>query len=83
MLDLVPTNPELLLYLGQALHIVTVVLQSQLGCLQVEANAEAPSTFGHETEWLKIKMHLAQTLLLHPFAINLYLNVVSVVPTFV
>ena len=47
MFDLVPTNSELLLHLGQALHIVAVVLQSQLGSLQVEADAEAPSIFGY------------------------------------
>ena len=48
MLSLVPTNSQLLLYLGQALHILAIVLQSQLRFLQVEADAEVPSTFGYE-----------------------------------
>ena len=80
MLYLVPTNPELLLYLGQALHIVAVVLQSQLGCLKVEADAEVPSTFGHELDWLICKSLLAQRLVLYPLliAIDFYYHVFAV-----
>ena len=75
--SLVPTNPKLLLYLGQALHIVAVVLQSQLGCLQVEADAEVPSPFGHELKWLTCKSLLAQRLVVYPLlllAIDVYWN---------
>ena len=79
MLDLVPTNPQLLLYLGELLHIVAVVLQCQLSRLQVEAYAEVPSTFSHELEWLTCKSLLAQRLVFDPvlifvFAIDLYPN---------
>ena len=75
MLNLVPTNLQHLLYLGQLLHIVAVVLQSQLGRLQVEADAEVPSKFSHEFEWLTCKTLLAQRLILYqllPFAIDVY-----------
>ena len=59
MLSLVPTNFQLLLNLGQLLHIVAIVLQSQLGCLKVETDDEVPSTFGHELEGLNCKSLLA------------------------
>ena len=78
MLDLVPTNLQHLLYLGELLHVVTVVFQSQLSSLRVETDAEVPSTFGHELNWLSFKALLAQGLVFYrvlPFAINLYLNV--------
>ena len=65
MLDLVPTNLQHLLYLGQALHIVAVVLQGQLGSLQVTTDAEVPSTFGHELDWLSCKALLAQGLVFY------------------
>ena len=60
MLGLVPTNLQHLLHLGQLLHIVAVVLESQLGCLRVGADAEVPSTFGYQLEWLTCKTLLAQ-----------------------
>ena len=60
MLNLVATNSQLLLHLGQLLHIFAVVLQSQLARLQVEADAEVPSTFGRKLEWLTCKSLLAQ-----------------------
>ena len=81
MLDFVPTNlGRLLLYLGQALHIVAVVLQSQLGSLRVTADAEVPSAFGHELDSFSCKTLLAQRRVFHPvlifaFAVDLYLNV--------
>ena len=79
MLSLVATNLQHLLHLGQLLHIFAVVLQSQLGCLQVEADAEVPSTFGCKLEWLTCKLLLAQRLvvfyLLLLFAIDLYIKV--------
>ena len=82
MLDLVPINHQLLLYLGQLLHIVTVVLQSQLGCLQVEADAEVPSTFGHKLERLTCKCLLTQRIPVFMSllaAINEYFNARSFV----
>ena len=78
MLDLVPTNLQHLLYLGQFLHIVAVVLQSQLGSLRVETDAEVPSAFGDELERLTCKTLLAQrlvfyrVLLILAFAIDVY-----------
>ena len=53
---------QLLLYLGELLHIVAVVLQSQLGCLKVEPDAEVPSTCSDELEWLSCKSLFAQRL---------------------
>ena len=55
------------------------MLESQLGCLQVEADAEVPSTFGYQLQWLTCKLLLARRLvalylLLH-FAIDLYVKV--------
>ena len=79
MLDLVPTNlGQLLLYLGELLHIFAVVLKNQLGSLRVIAEVEVPSTFSHELEWLTCKSLLAQRLVFYrflPFAIDLYINV--------
>ena len=77
MLDLVPTYPELLFYLGKLLHIVAVVLKSQLVSLWVTANAEVPSTFGHEFEWLSCNARFAQRLVFYPvlhFAADFNLN---------
>ena len=77
MLNLVPTDPHLLFYLGQLLHIFAVVLKSQLGCLQVEADAEVPSKFGDELDWLTGNFFLAQRLvayMLLPLAIDVYVN---------
>ena len=71
MLSLVPTNSQILLYLRQVLHIFAVVLQSQLGRLQVAADAEVPSTFGYKLKWLICKTFLAQRLVFYsvfPFA---------------
>ena len=79
MRSLVPTNLQHLLYLGQLLHIFAVVLQSQLGCFQVEADAEVPSALGRKLEWLTCKSLLAQRLvffyLLLLFAIDPYVKV--------
>ena len=55
------------------------MLQSQLGRLHVEANAEVPSTFSQELEWLTCKSLLAQRLVFDPvlisaFLIDLYRN---------
>ena len=78
MLDLVPTNLRwLLLYLGELVHIVAVVLQSQLGSLRVTADAQMPSTFGHELEWLSCKTLFAQRLVFYlvlPFAFEYHNN---------
>ena len=54
------------------------MLQGQLGCLQVKADGEVPSTFGYELDWLTCKLLFAQRLVpyfLVPFAIDLYYNV--------
>ena len=59
MLDLVTTNLKHLLYLGELLHVVAVVLQGQLGSLRVETDAEVPSKFSYELEWLICKLLLA------------------------
>ena len=81
MLNFVPANLErLLICFGQALHIVAVVLQGQLGSLLVETDTEVPSTFSHELDWLFCKTLLAQRRVFHPvlifaFAVDLYLNV--------
>ena len=55
------------------------MLESQLGRLQVEADAEVPPTFGHDLEWLTCKTLLAQRLVFDPvlisaFLIDLYRN---------
>ena len=42
------------------------MLESQLGRLQVEADAEVPSTFSDELEWLIRKSLLAQRLVFYP-----------------
>ena len=76
--SLVPTNSQFLLYLRQLLHIFSVMLQSQLDCLQVEADAEVPTTFGHVLEWLTCKSLLAQRLVIYrllQIAIYCYANV--------
>ena len=78
MINLVSADSQLLLYLGQLLHILAVVLQDQLGCLEVEADAEMPSTFGYELNWLTCKTLFTQSRvidLLLPFAIDMYFNV--------
>ena len=51
------------------------MLKSQLGRLQVEADAEVPSTFSDELEWLTCKSLLAQILVdnLLTLAIDIYL----------
>ena len=59
VLSLVAANLQHLLYLGQPLHILAVVLQSQLGLLQVEANAEVPPTCGRELDWLNCELLFA------------------------
>ena len=56
------------------------MLQSQLGSLLVEADAEMPSTLGHELDWLTCKTLLAQILVFDPvlvfaFAIDLNPNI--------
>ena len=73
MLDFVPTNLQHLLHLRQLLHVVAVVLQSQLARLQVEADAEVPSAFSDELEWLTCKSLLAQRLVFDPVLISAFL----------
>ena len=54
------------------------MLESQIGCLQVEADAEMPSTFVHILEWLTCKSLLAERLVYYPvhlFAIDSYINI--------
>ena len=54
------------------------MLQSQLGSLQVEADAEVPSAFSLVLEWFTCKSLLAQRLvvdLVLPFAIDLNPNI--------
>ena len=78
MLGLVATNLQHILHLGQLLHIFAIVLQSQLGRLQVIADAEVPSTFGYELEWLTCKTLLAQRLVFYivlNFAIDHYSDI--------
>ena len=73
--NLVAADLQHLLYLGQPLHILAVVLQSQLGILQVEANAEVPPTCGCELDWLNCELLLAQRLvsfILLALSIDLY-----------
>ena len=76
MLDFVPTNLQHLIYLGELLHIVAVVLQGQLGSLQAETDAEVPSTFSDVLGWLSCKPLLAQRLVFYPvlpaFAMDFY-----------
>ena len=76
MLGLVPTDLGLLLlYLGELLHIVAVVLQGQLGRLQVESDAEVPSAFGRDLDWLTCKSLPGQRLVFYIvliFAIDFY-----------
>ena len=53
------------------------MLQSQLGCLEVEADGEVPSTFGYELDWLTCNPLFAQRLVVYPllaFAIDLYID---------
>ena len=73
--SLVPTNlGQLLLYLGQHLYIVAVVLKSQLGSLEVEADAEL-SIFGFELKWLTCKSTRARNIVFYQllrFAIDIY-----------
>ena len=48
------------------------MLESQLVRLQVEADAEVPSTFGHDLEWLTCKSLLAQRLVFDPVPISAF-----------
>ena len=88
MHGLVPANPQLFLYLGELLHIVAVVLQSKLGSLDSEADAELPSAFSRELDWLSCKTLLVQRLVFYPtlliigFAVDFYLNVFTALPFF-
>ena len=75
MRNLVATNLQHFIRLGQLLHIVAVVLESQLGRFLVETDAEVPSTFGHELDWLTCKTlpaHRIVFYILLLFAIDKY-----------
>jgi len=55
------------------------VLHGQLGCFEIEADAEVPSAFGHELDWLICNSLPAQRIVsyqLLSFAINVYCNVI-------
>ena len=51
------------------------MLQSQLSCLQVEADAEVPAFFGYELDWLIYKLLLAEGLVKYPVLVLLLIAI--------